>query len=321
MGPADATERLNGSPAVRVDSLSKNYGPLKAVDRVGFSIGRGEVFALLGPNGAGKTTLVSMLATDRRPTSGDAFVFGRSIIRERRWVERVIGVVPQDIALYPKLTARENLRFFGRMYEVQPNELEARIDELLELVGLAPRADDPVGVFSGGMKRRLNIAVALIHRPRLVLLDEPTAGVDPQSRERIFEIVRSLGASGTALLYTTHYLEEVEEICDRVAIMDAGKIVAIGSLETLLARTEGTEVVVVHGLPPEADLRGLDRVQSVEGIERSNSTLRIFAKSAARVLSPLSRVLEPHLDRVSVEIAPKRLGTLFLQLTGRTLRD
>ncbi|MCK6553980.1 ABC transporter ATP-binding protein [Candidatus Binatia bacterium] len=301
--------------------LCKRYEHVEAVAGLSFEIGQGEVFGLLGPNGAGKTSTISMVATRLRPTSGDAFVFGRSILRDVAAVRQTIGVVPQDIALYPRLTAAENVRFFGRMYGVPKAELERRLDELLEEVGLDARRNDPVATFSGGMKRRLNLAVSLVHRPQLVLLDEPTVGVDPHSRENIFSIVRNLRESGTAILYTTHYMEEAELLCDRIGIMDEGKIITMGGLDELLAAAGCTEIVEVRGIPPGGDMTRWQRLPGVCKAETTESGVRLFVTSATPVLAPLSQVMSRLPGEPSVQIAPMSLQTLFLQLTGKELRD
>jgi ABC-2 type transport system ATP-binding protein len=311
----------NAPAALRVDALRKRYGTIEAVAGLSFEIKPGEVFGLLGPNGAGKTTTISVVATQLRPTSGDAAVFGHSVRTAVGAVRRMIGVVPQDIALYPMLTAAENIRFFGRMYEVPKTELERRIDELLKLVGLEGRRDDYVNIFSGGMKRRLNLAVGLIHHPRLVLLDEPTVGVDPHSREHIFEIVRRLRNEGTTLLYTTHYMEEAERLCDRLAIMDEGKIIAMGTLEELTAQVGCAEVIEVRGLPATADLSRLPSAAGVCRIETHDGATRLFVSHAVHALGPLQQAISRYGDRVTVEIAPLSLESLFLQLTGKELRD
>src|SRR5579863_1930796 len=227
-----------GKVALRVDALSKRYGAIEAVAGVSFDVREGEIFGLLGLNGAGKTTLISMLATERRPSAGDAILLGHSIREERRAVRRMIGVAPQEIALYPMLTAAENLRFFGRIYDIRGQELTERVEQLLEFVGLQDRGNDRVATYSGGMKRRLNLAVALVHRPKLILLDEPTAGVDPQSREEILNLVRRLRDDGNAVLYTTHYMEEAEALCDRLGVLNQGKLVAVGTLDALLREFE-----------------------------------------------------------------------------------
>src|SRR5229473_2690036 len=272
---------------LRVDSLQKRYGDIDAVAGVSFDVREGEVLGLLGPNGAGKTTVISILATERAPSGGDAMLFEHSVREEPEIVRRMIGVAPQDIAIYPKLTAVENLRFFGRMYGVGRAVLENRISELLHLVGLEKRRDDYAGTFSGGMKRRLNLAAALVHSPRVLLLDEPTSGVDPQSRENIFEIVRGLRDAGAAILYTTHYMEEAEEL---------------------------------RGLPPETDLAAM-QVGLVCRVDRTNGVIRLFVKNATHLLEPLQKIISRSRQTVHLKIAPISLEHLFLQLTGSELRD
>ena len=235
---------------IELEGLGYSYGDLEAVRPLWLRIAAGETFGLLGPNGAGKTTTLSMLSTLLAPTSGDAIVFGRSLAREPEAVRRLVGLVPQDISLYLELTAEENLRFFGSLGGIHGPELRRRSDELLEKVSLSARRADRVRTFSGGMKRRLNLACSLVHKPRLVLLDEPTVGVDPHSRESLFEMVQQLAADGAAVLYTTHYMEEAERLCDRVAILDEGSIIAQGTHRELLELV-GDEPVVE---PPRADL-------------------------------------------------------------------
>lgn len=308
-------------PALRVEGLRKSYEAIQAVAGLTFEIGQGEVFGLLGPNGAGKTTTISVLATQLRPTAGDAMVFGHSVSREVAAVRRMIGVVPQEISLYPKLTAAENVRFFGRMYKVDRAELENRLDDLLELVGLETRRDDYVATFSGGMKRRLNLAVSLVHRPRLLMLDEPTVGVDPHSREHIFQIVQRLRNEGVAILYTTHYMEEAERLCDRLGIMDEGQIIATGTLDVMLAEAGCAEVIEVRGLPSAEALSRLHTAAGVSRVETHDGVTRIFVNRAAGVLALLHQSIGRYEDRVSVQIAPPSLETLFLQLTGKELRD
>ncbi|MCX8073576.1 MAG: ABC transporter ATP-binding protein [Candidatus Binatia bacterium] len=307
--------------ALRVEGLRKSYGSVVAVQGLSFEICRGEVFGLLGPNGAGKTTTISMIATQLRPTAGDAFVFGHSVRNETRRVRALIGMVPQDVSLYPQLTARENIKFFGRMYGVPKAKLEQRVQELLELVGLENRQDEPVQEFSGGMKRRLNLAVSLVHEPKLVLLDEPTVGVDPHSREKIFSIVRSLREAGTAILYTTHYMEEAERLCDRIGIMDEGKIIAMGPLMTLLSDAGCSEVIHVRGLPRAFDCSALQSVPGVCHLEEFDGGARLFVSKAVHALPALHHCLQPFAERVMLEIAPLSLEDLFLQLTGKELRD
>jgi ABC-2 type transport system ATP-binding protein len=317
-----APQRTDQAPvALQVEHLRKSYGAIEAVADLSFAIHDGEVFGLLGPNGAGKTTTISVIATQLRPSSGDAVVFGHSVQRDRAAVRRTIGVVPQEIALYPRLTAAENIRFFGRMYAVPKADLEQRVDELLALVGLETRRNDHVATFSGGMKRRLNLAVSLVHAPRLLLLDEPTVGIDPHSREHIFVIVKRLRDAGCAILYTTHYMEEAERLCDRIGIMDEGKIIALGTLDVLLAEAGCSEVVELRGLPPHADLSRLQSAPGLCRLESHDGVTRLFVSNGTSILSPLHQVLSRYPSGVSVQISPLSLDKLFLQLTGKELRD
>ena len=310
-----------GVVALRVEALRKCYGAVQAVAGLNFEIHAGEVFGLLGPNGAGKTTTIAVLATQLRPTSGDATVFGHSVRHDVAIVRRMLGVVPQEISLYPKLTAAENIKFFGRMYGVPKDELGQRVDELLEMVGLEARRNDFVDIFSGGMKRRLNLAVSLVHRPTLLLLDEPTVGVDPHSREHLFTIVRRLRSEGVAILYTTHYMEEAERLCDRLAIMDEGKVIALGRFDELLAQVGCSEVVELRGLPPGADLSRLQTTPGVCRMESHDDVTRVYVSKATAVLAPLQQALSRYPENVTVQITPLSLEDLFLQLTGKELRD
>jgi ABC-2 type transport system ATP-binding protein len=305
---------------VRVEALRKRYDSIEAVAGLSFEIDEGEIFGLLGPNGAGKTTTISVIATRLRPSSGDALVFGHSVRSDVAAVRQIIGVAPQEVSLYPGLTALENVKFFGRMYGVPKARLAHRADELLELVGLEGRRNDEVDDFSGGMKRRLNLAVSLVHEPRLLLLDEPTVGVDAQSRERIFSIVRDLRKRGTAILYCTHYMEEAERLCDRLAIMDEGRIIAMGTLDALLGALDCAEVIDLRGLPPTIDLNRLRNAPGVGRVELREQGVRLFVRNATRVLASIQQVIG-RADGVHVEITPLSLEKLFLQLTGKELRD
>lgn len=311
----------SGVVALQVSDLHKSYGDLQAVRGLSFTVQEGEIFGLLGPNGAGKTTTISIIATLLRPTAGTAHVFQREVVRDMAAVRHLVGVAPQEIALYPQLSAAENLRFFGRIFGVRRADLGERVRTLLELVELDSRANDPVGTFSGGMKRRLNLAVSLVHRPRLLLLDEPTVGVDPHSREHIFTIVRNLREAGTAIVYTTHYMEEAEQLCDRIAIVDEGRIIAMGRLHELMADAGCAEVIELRGLPPGVDLGALQTTPGVCSSERADNVVRIYTQGAALVLPALSTLIGRHADKVSVQIAPLSLQTLFLRLTGKELRD
>ena len=240
----------DGRPAdVQVSNLVKTFGKHEAVKGVSFTIGKGEIFGLLGPNGAGKSTTINMMCGYLAPTSGDTTIDGISIAREPLKVKRIIGVVPQEIALYKDLNSLENLDFFGQIYGMEARERRERSEGVLHFVGLYDRRKEPIKNFSGGMQRRINMAVAMIHQPNFLMMDEPTVGVDPQSRENIFDTIEKLRNQGTTILYTTHYMEEAERLCNHIAIMDEGHIIAMGTLEQLLAlRDQNREVQRPHGL-------------------------------------------------------------------------
>src|SRR5713226_3545214 len=240
----------DGRPAdVQVLNLVKTFDKIEAVKGVSFTIRRGEIFGLLGPNGAGKSTTINMMCGYLEPTSGDTFIGGTSVTSEPLKVKRIIGVVPQEIALYKDLSSMENLEFFGEIYGLSRQERRTRVEDVLHFVGLYDRRKDPIKNFSGGMQRRINMAIAMLHQPNFLLMDEPTVGVDPQSRENIFDTIEQLRDQGTTILYTTHYMEEAERLCNHIAIMDEGLIIAMGTLEQLLAlRDQAREVQRPHGL-------------------------------------------------------------------------
>src|SRR5213593_990122 len=255
------------STAVALRDLRREYDGREVVRGVSFDIHEGEIFGLLGPNGAGKTTTLSMISTRIRPTSGDVWVFGKHVVHDVTAARRLLNVAPQEEALYPSLTAAENLAFFAELYGVSRRDRPARVAEALEAVGLMARKDDRVGTYSGGMRRRLNLGCALVREPRLVLLDEPTVAVDPQSRAHIFDAVRTLRARGMTILYTTHYLEEAENLCDRIAIMDEGRIIALGTLAELLGLSHAREVIELRLVRPPLSVAALERMEYVERVE------------------------------------------------------
>jgi len=307
---------------VTVSGLHKNYDSVKAVDGVSFEIEEREIFGLLGPNGAGKTTTINALCTYTEPTTGEVVVAGHDVTTEPEAVKRVIGVVPQDISLYPDLNAVENLRFFGRMYDIPKAKLERRITELLELVGLTEHARKRVDHYSGGMKRRLNLAVGLLSEPLFLMLDEPTVGVDPQSRNAIFENIQTLNERGLTVLYTTHYMEEAELLCDRVAIMDEGQIIALDTPQNLI-NTLGTGLinVGVKEMDEEmmARLRALPQVRTVS---YQDSTLAFETVNAQGALLEIIGLFnETDTAMTSLEILEPNLESVFIKLTGKQLRD
>ena len=303
--------------------LSRRFGDRRAVDDVGFTIAAGETYGLLGPNGAGKSTTIRMVCGLLRSDAGTVSVAGRTIDAGSGSSRELIGYLPQDIALYPDLTASENLRFFARLYRLRGRELEARVTEVLELVDLADRSDDRVDSFSGGMKRRLNIAAGLVHRPTLLVLDEPTVGVDPQSRHAILDAVRSFSALDMAVLYTTHYMEEAERLCDRVGILDHGRLVAEGT------RRELVDLVSEHDrieLVATGDLRDLAaacrRLPGVQDVATNADGLQVLAQQGRKILPAVLAAAEGQTIAVrSVEVIEPDLEAVFLHLTGTALRE
>ena len=309
------------APILEVRDLKKFYGPTAALDGVSFRVEEGELFGLLGPNGAGKTTLLSIVACLSDPDAGEAFLFGRPLDRRDRSLRRQIGVGTQDLAVYGELTARENLRFVGKLYGLRGGELARRVDEVLAAVGLTENADQRAGTFSGGMKRRLNLGVAIVHEPRLLLLDEPTTGVDPQSRNHIFEQVRSLNAAGVTVIYTSHYMEEVQALCRRIGILDHGKLIACDALEALLHTLPGSIRLRVAG--GAAAVRG--RVAVLPGVEVTaarGETLELQCTDVPRALLAVVAILnELNVELLGLETHEPDLERVFLHLTGRALRD
>jgi len=314
------------NPILTAHNLHKTYNDVKAVQGVSFQIAEGEIYSLLGPNGAGKTTTISMLTGLLSPTDGDATIAGSSVVKDVNEVKKVIGVVPQEIALYPTITARENLVFWGRMYGLGGAELQKSVERALDLAGLADRSKDKVETFSGGMKRRLNIAVGLLHSPRIIFMDEPTVGIDPQSRRRILDTVVELNAQGMAVLYTTHYMEEAEELSHRIGIIDHGKLIAQGSLGEL------TDMVGEHDtihLTLETGETPIERVAEIvaglPGIETAHGEdghMLIQAADANEALpSVLSHVADSGAHVRALEVEGPNLEAVFLRLTGRALRD
>jgi ABC-2 type transport system ATP-binding protein len=321
---ADRLADLADRPVVlRARDLHKRYGAIEAVRGVGFDIHEGETYGLLGPNGAGKTTTISMVCGLLARDGGEVTLDGRPIDVGEVAAKAGIGYVPQELAVYPDLTARENLAFFGRLYGIGGAELKTRIDGVLALIGLSERARDRVDTFSGGMQRRLNIGVGLLHRPRLLLLDEPTVGVDPQSRNAILESVAALGREGMAILYTTHYLEEAERLCDRVGIIDAGEIRAEGTTRDLVASIgQQDRVRLMLSGEVVAAAAAVRRVEGVTEVGIRGDELEILVADARGLLTRLLGAAEGAGAAVrGVEVVEPDLEAVFLHLTGRALRD
>ncbi|MEJ5312911.1 MULTISPECIES: ATP-binding cassette domain-containing protein [Anaerolinea] len=313
------------SAIVLVQELVKTYGNVLAVDGISFAIEEGEIFSLLGPNGAGKTTTISILSTLFPPTRGEAWIGGFSITREPMQVRRMIGVIPQEIALYEDLNARENLLFWGQMVGLEGKVLKQRVDEILERVGLVEKARQPVKTYSGGMKRRLNIGVGLLHAPRLLFMDEPTVGIDPQSRRAILDMVKDLNRSGVTILYTTHYMEEAQELSHRIGIIDHGKMIAIGTLSELIRQIGEQEKIILsfsedqHLAPLVDDLNALAGVNHV--IAENHSVTLIVDKAEEILPEVMQWGHQRGLKIRSLQIEEPDLEAVFLHLTGRALRD
>jgi ABC-2 type transport system ATP-binding protein len=309
--------------AIEVQQLSKSFAEIHAVQEVSFQVQSGEVFSLLGPNGAGKSTTIAMLSTLLQPDQGDALVMGHSILHEPMAVKSVLGVVPQEIALYEDLSARENLVFWGKMYGLRGPALHQRVNELLDTIGLSERANDRLSKYSGGMKRRVNIAVALLHKPRLIYMDEPTVGIDPQSRRNILDSVIDLKNQGMTVLYTTHYMEEAQEISDHIAIMDHGKLIANGTHAELVQIVGEMDRLILTVNPPgEQIVEAWQVIPGVEHISAEEDVYTILTHNGNQLLPRLfDAALAKGVRISSVEIQEPNLESVFLHLTGRALRD
>ncbi|MCQ6280468.1 ABC transporter ATP-binding protein [Bacillus sp. EB600] len=308
-----------------VNKVRKSFGKTEVVKGVTFSVENGEAFGLLGPNGAGKSTIISMICGLLPYNEGEITVGGFSVNDHPLEIKRKIGVVPQDIALYPTMSALDNLLFWGKMYGLSGRDVRKRADEVLDFVGLSDRAKDKIETFSGGMKRRINIGAALMHKPELLIMDEPTVGIDPQSRNHILETVKELNKEGLTIIYTSHYMEEVEFLCKRIGIIDHGEMIAVGTKEDLCNRLSGGTIVKMevndfkHSLIDE--LNTLSITESVIGHEQEKS-FEIFVSSGTHALGEIvTAAVKNNVKVSSIQVQEPNLESLFLQLTGRSLRD
>ena len=317
------TSQPSNGKVLECRDLRKSYGDRVAVNGVGFSIARGESYGLLGPNGAGKTTTISMVCGLLERDAGDVIVDSKKLDVTSTDAKAAIGYVPQEVAIYPDLNARENLSFFAHLYGLGGKDLAARMDEVLEVTGLSDRADDRTDKYSGGMKRRLNIGIALLHRPKLLVLDEPTVGVDPQSRNAILSSVEQLSEQGMAVLYTTHYMEEAERLCDRVGIIDEGEIKAEGTRRELVAMLGEKDHVTLSGTGDlHAAATSIAMAPEVESAGPADGQIRMLVNGASRVLPDiLLRASSAGASITGVEIVEPDLEAVFLNLTGKALRD
>jgi len=310
-------------PILIAQDLYKSYGDNKAVDGISLQVARGEVFGLLGPNGAGKTTAISMLTGLFPPDSGSIIVDGLDLQTDTNAVKAKLGLVPQELALYSTLSARQNLNFFGRIYGLKGKELRQRVDEVLQMIGLADRADDAIEDYSGGMKRRVNIGAGLLHKPEVLFLDEPTVGVDPQSRNAIFESVEALNRAGMSVIYTTHYMEEAQRLCHRVAIMDEGKVIALDT-PTALIRSLGGGIIVIGVAEGQAEAVAdqVAQLPAIKAATRTDGQLKIEAHRAHEALmGVLDTTNRLDVRITSLEILEPNLESVFLHLTGKKLRE
>ncbi|MFF2888232.1 ATP-binding cassette domain-containing protein [Paenibacillus sp. NPDC057967] len=304
--------------------LRKTFKGKTVVDNINLYMEKGEAIGLLGPNGAGKSTTISMISSLLYPSSGDVRLEGRSVLKTPGEIRRMIGVVPQEIALYEKLSAYENLRFFGSIYKLKGKHLAERIADTLELVGLTERQHELIKTFSGGMKRRINIAAALLHEPKIVIMDEPTVGIDPQSRNHILDTVRKLNREkGMSVLYTSHYMEEVEQLCSRVYIMDHGRLIASGTKEELLRILSGEETMVAQLSKPCPELvEELRRLPFVRSAEETEDGVKLIVTKQSGILTEVVQAAERNrVQIVHFQVHTPSLEDVFLHLTGRKLRD
>lgn len=306
--------------------LTKRYGNTLAVDALSMEVKKGDLVGLLGPNGAGKSTTISMIATLLAPDSGTILYKAQNIAQHPEAIRKGLGFVPQNIALYHDLSGRDNLKFWGRLYGLKGDLLRRRIEETSEIIGISDRLKDKVKNYSGGMKRRLNIGAALLHKPEFLIMDEPTVGIDPQSRNHILDAVKALNREGMTILYTSHYMEEVEELCRTIYIMDLGRLIASGTKEALVALAGGGETIHVRfetvsdGLI--AGLKGLEGLEALKQDMESPQTLALrFVGNGGRVKSVIELAAEMGHPLVSVEISKPNLESVFLKLTGKALRD
>ncbi len=314
---------MNNGFAIEAQNLKKSFGDLQAVKGVDFHAEKGEILSLLGPNGAGKSTTISMLCGLLHPDEGDASIEGHSIRHDAEKARAALGVVPQEIAIYPDLSARENLVFWGKMYGLRGSALKRRVNEVLNIIGLTDRQKGACGKFSGGMKRRLNIGIALLHKPQVVIMDEPTVGIDPQSRRNILDNVLELNQQGMTVLYTTHYMEEAQELSNHIAVMDHGEIIAYGTHAELIKLVgEQDRITVTTNVEPDGVIEAWRKVDGVHQISRTDGTVALLADDSNVTLPHLfEEAARMHVRITSVDVQEPNLEAVFLHLTGRALRD
>ena len=307
---------------IRVKDLQKSYGDLRAVDGISFEVPEGEMLGFLGPNGAGKTTTLSMISGLLKPDRGRVSIGEIDVWHSPKEAKRILGLVPQDLALYEELTARENLMFWGSLFHLPRPELKANIELWLDRVGLKGRGREAVSKFSGGMKRRLNLAIGLVHNPKVVLLDEPTVGIDPQARKNILDIIREIVKEGTTILFTTHHLEEAEALCDRIAIIDHGKILETGSVEELAKVVGDGDIVSINGSFTAVQLKSILENESVNILSAAEHTATMsLSHGGMNIAALLQKFSQAGIEVTDISMQKPSLESVFLKLTGRELRD
>jgi len=310
-------------PLLQIDGLKKYFKKIKAVDGISFTVEKGDILGLLGPNGAGKSTTISMIATLLAPDGGTIVFDGEDIAQNPKAIQQRLGLVPQEIALYPSLSGYENLAFWGKTYGLRGGALKKRIEEVSEIIGIQSRLKDKVKKYSGGMQRRINIGAALLHEPEFIIMDEPTVGIDPQSRNHILDTVRALAKKGATIIYTSHYMEEVELLCDRICIMESGKIIAQGTKDEIVQSIGGQMGIGIRLGHEDAALAGqLEALECVSTISADGRDIDIVAQAGdASTKAILSVIAKSETQLESFDIEKANLETVFLNLTGRALRD
>lgn len=308
---------------LQISGLKKSYGKVEAVKGIDLELNKDEIVGLLGPNGAGKSTTISMISTLIKPDSGEMIYKGNSILNNPKDFQKILGVVPQEIALYPTLTGYENLKFWGSAYGLKGKELKKRIDVISEVIGISDRLKDKVEQYSGGMKRRLNIGAALLHEPEILIMDEPTVGIDPQSRNHILETIKALNSQGMTIIYTSHYMEEVEFLCDRIYIMDEGKVVASGTKDELVALVNKDQrIIVTFTQNAEKSCDAFTKIPTIIHGSCDEKTITLMTKSKAPLMKDIIEVAhQENLEVISIDVEKPNLESVFLQLTGKALRD
>ena len=308
---------------LKISNLKKSYGQLQAVKGIDLTVEKGEIVGLLGPNGAGKSTTISMISTLIKPDTGLIEFKNIDVLKDPKPIQKVLGIVPQEIALYPTLTGYENLKFWGHAYGLKGHKLKERIEEVSEIIGIKDRLKDKVEKYSGGMKRRINIGAALLHNPELLIMDEPTVGIDPQSRNHILETIKVLNQKGMSIIYTSHYMEEVEFLCDRIYIMDEGQVIASGTKDSLVSSINGDrKVIVSFAEDPNGIKDVLEKNENVERVEVEENQLTVYTKKKENLIKEVVKASSQFdIEMTSIDVENPNLETVFLKLTGKALRD